>query len=394
MANAVPSKPVSAAPTPLAALNAPALPWRRSNVRHTSNELYADVVESLTVTLAPSGRPLAAFANGTIAFTSKVSGVPDMTLSLAGPSGKHNLGSFIELPVFHPCVRLARWKERPGELSFVPPDGRFILAGYEVNLLPFTDGLPSGQLKLPIGLEMRTGLGSTGSEFDVRVQVNRMFGGSPSPRQGTRGGSSAGRGFGGPHVGTPAAPSLEDLSVRIPLPADVRNLPEIRPSRGDAVFNPTEQVLEWIIPSKDIAAGTSHFALRCTAVGLPTEQEDEGEGETAVPGSLTDYGYEEPYQATGTTPKKKGKGKGKARQPGQVEGNGAEENAKKAEQNKLLMPSSAQVGFSVKGWLASGLKVESIFLDPRRSRGLGEGVKPYKGVKYLTVSKGGVEIRC
>jgi AP-3 complex subunit mu len=25
---------------------------------------------------------------------------------------------------------------------------------------------------------------------------------------------------------------------------------------------------------------------------------------------------------------------------------------------------------------------------------LGESVKPYKGVKYLTVSKGGVEIRC
>jgi AP-3 complex subunit mu len=38
--------------------------------------------------------------------------------------------------------------------------------------------------------------------------------------------------------------------------------------------------------------------------------------------------------------------------------------------------------------------VESIQLDQRKSRGLGEGVKPYKGVKYLTVSRGGVEIRC
>lgn len=313
-----------------------------------------------------------------------------MTLTLTGPSGKHNLGSFIELPVFHPCVRLARWKERPGELSFVPPDGRFILAGYEVNLLPFTDGLPSGQPKLPVNLEMRTGLGPTGSEFDVRVQVNRIFGGSPSPRQGSRGGGAgAGRGFGGPHAGTPAAPSLEELSVRIPLPAEVRNLPEVRPSKGDAVFHAAERVLEWIIPSKEIAAGTSHFALRCTAVGLPSEEDDEAERKP-VAGSLTDYGYEEPYQGTGATPKKS-KGKEKA---GQAGGNGVEEDAKKAAQNKLLMPSSAQVGFSVKGWLASGLKVESILLDPRRSRGLGEGVKPYKGVKYLTVSKGGVEIRC
>lgn len=313
-----------------------------------------------------------------------------MTLTLTSSSGKHNLGSIIDLPVFHPCVRLARWKERPGELSFVPPDGRFILAGYEVDLLPFTEGLPSGQLKLPVNLEMRTGLGATGSEFDVRVQVNRLFGGSsPSPRQGSRGGG-AGRGFGAAHPGTPGAPALEDLSVKIPLPADVRNLPEIRPSKGDAVFHPAERVLEWIIPHKELSAGASHFALRCTAVGISTAQE-QGAEEGPVPGSLTDYGYEEPYQASGTTPKK-GKGKEKSQAAGAAAK--AEEDAKRAAQNKLLMPSSAQVSFSVKGWLASGLKVESITLDPRKSRGLGEGVKPYKGVKYLTVSKGGIEIRC
>jgi AP-3 complex subunit mu len=58
------------------------------------------------------------------------------------------------------------------------------------------------------------------------------------------------------------------------------------------------------------------------------------------------------------------------------------------------MPSSANVSFSVKGWLASGIKVESLIVDTRNSRGLGEGIKPYKGVKYLTVSRGGLEIRC
>lgn len=49
-----------------AAVASSAIPWRRSNVRHTSNELYVDIVESLAVTLAPSGRPLAAFANSTL----------------------------------------------------------------------------------------------------------------------------------------------------------------------------------------------------------------------------------------------------------------------------------------------------------------------------------------
>lgn len=56
------------------------------------------------------------------------------------------------------------------------------------------------------------------------------------------------------------------------------------------------------------------------------------------------------------------------------------------------MLSLVLVSFVVKGWLVSGFKVESILIDMRKSKGLGEGVKLYKGVKYLIVSKGGVEI--
>ncbi|KAF4970499.1 hypothetical protein FZEAL_10025 [Fusarium zealandicum] len=375
----------SSAPS-LIASNTPALPWRRANVRHTSNEMYADVVETLTVTLAPSGRPLAAFANGTIAFTSKVSGVPDITLTLTSPSGKHNLGGIMELPVFHPCVRLNRWKERPGELSFIPPDGRFILAGYEVDLLPFTSGksgsLSSNNLKLPVNMEVKTGLGATGSDFEVRLQVNKVLG-APSPSssgQFGRGGSS-GR-LGGPHSGSPGAPAMDELTVTIPLPADVRNLPEIRPSKGDASFNPGEKLLEWHIPAKELSGGTSYFGLRCTVVG-PLAGEDEDGFDANGFGFGTDYTINEPYQSVPV-----------AKTTQKTESTSDDKDAKKVAQNKILMPTSASVSFSVKGWLASGLKVESIMLDTRKSRGLGESVKPYKGVKYLTVSKGGVEIRC
>lgn len=359
-------------------------------MRHTSNELYADVIERLSVTLAPSGRPLAAFAHGTIAFTAKVSGVPDVTVSLSSSSGKHNLGDVMELPVFHPCVRLNRWNERPGELSFVPPDGRFILAGYEVDLLPFTSGksgsLSANNLKLPVNLEMKTGLGPAGSEFEVRLQVNKIVGGQGSS-------STAGRGIGpgrvgSPQPGSPGAPLLEALTITIPLPGDVRNLSDIRPSRGDASFNPGERVLEWHVPTKELSGPASHFGLRCTVVGLAGEG-GEG-GEEFDPSGFAfgnDYSYSsrggnEPYQSSS----------GKAAAPG-TEGH-AERDAKRTAQNKILMPSSAAVSFTVKGWVASGLKVDSIMLDTRKSRGLGEGVKPYKGVKYLTVSRGGVELRC
>lgn len=368
------------------ASNTPALPWRRANVRHTSNELYADVVETLSVTLAPSGRPLAAFANGTIAFMSKVSGVPDVLVTLGSPSGKHNIGGIMELPVFHPCVRLNKWNERPGELSFIPPDGRFILAGYEVDLLPFTSGksgsVNSNNLKLPVNLEMKTGLGPVGSEFEVRLQTNKIFGTPNSSSAVSQLGRAGVPGrLGSPHPGTPSSPLLDDLTVTIPLPEDVRNLSDIRPSRGDASFNRAEGRLEWHIPAKEISGPTSHFGLRCTVVGSLADDE-EGAFDPTGFGFGTDYSYNEPYQNTPAA--KTGKEK---------KATDDEQDPKKVAQNKILMPSSASVSFSVKGWLASGLKIESIVIDTRKSRGVGDNVKPYKGVKYLTVSKGGVEIR-
>ncbi|KAH8670956.1 adaptor complexes medium subunit family protein [Xylariales sp. PMI_506] len=372
----------------LLAQNAPALPWRRANVRHTSNELYADLVETLSVTLAPSGRPIAAFANGTIAFTSKVSGVPDITVTLTGPSGKHNLGSIIELPVFHPCVRLNRWRENPGELSFIPPDGRFILAGYEVDLLPFANDqsghLGSNNLKLPVAVEVKTGLGPLGAEFDVRLNINKIFGSAgPSGPLGRGGAVGAGRGFGGPHSGTLASPSLHDLVVSIPLPSDVRNLSDVRPSKGDATYNPGDKFLEWHIPQNEVSLGTTSFSLKASVLGHLTDDDDDDSAEDPTGfGFGKSYAYDEPYQSSSEPA------------PAKKAGNEEGKEAKKLAQNKILMPSSASVSFSVKGWVPSGVKIESILIDAKKSRGLSESVKPYKGVKYLTISKGGVEIRC
>lgn len=373
------------------AANSPALPWRRTNVRHTSNELYVDLIESLSVTLAPSGRPLSALASGTIACTSKVSGVPDLLLNLSTPSGRQNFNSVMELPVFHPCVRLARWREKPGELSFIPPDGRFVLAGYEVNLLPFQNGkagsTSSANLKLPVNLEVKTSLGPTGSDFEVRLFITKVSGqgnssisGSSSRSNGhvsSRGGSGFG-GLGGGHAGSSTSPVLEDLVVTIPLPPGVRNLPEIRASRGDTTYNPGEKNLEWHIPAKEAQAGGA--TLRCTVVG-PLSEDDDFEGSGFKLDASYDYDeiayQDESVKAVKTT-----------------EITDEQRDVRKIAQNKILMPSSANVSFSVKGWLASGIKVESLTVDVRKSRGLGESVKPYKGVKYLTVSRGGVEIRC
>lgn len=383
-----------------ASANAPAVQWRRANVRHTSNELYVDVVETLSVTLAPSGRPLAAFANGTIAFTAKISGVPDLLLTLTAPGGKHTIDRHMELPVFHPCVRLARWREHPGELSFVPPDGRFILAGYEVNLLPPMSETTSGSaanLKLPVKVEVKTGLGPAGADFEVRLFTSSITSSTSNNNSLSSVSSSSARGSlgrlasGSNSFGSASSsPTLEDLVVTVPIPGDVRTLTDIRASRGDSRYNPGDAALEWHIAAKDASSISSAGAtLRCTVVGNQVDTDDEIEGNGFSFERPNDYDYDEnAYQADG----EKAVG---SRAPVTKDDRSHEiRDLRRVALNATLMPTATTISFSVKGWLASGLKVESLVVDARKSRGLGEGVKPYKGVKYLTVSRHGVEIRC
>ncbi len=353
-----------------------------------------DIVETLSVTIAPSGRPLAAFANGSIAFTSKISGVPDLVLTLSAPGGKSSIERALELPVFHPCVRLARWKERPGELSFVPPDGTFVLAGYEVNLLPSTSDVitqSSANLRLPASIEAKTSLGPTGSDFEVRLLLSDTFSGSSSATStsirsalASRTAASSAPTFGGGGGGgSSSQPLLEELVVSVPISDQVRNITDLRASRGEALYSPSDNVVEWRISSKDASNGSA--TLRCTIMG-PLSDEDESD-DTANHfrfDSAGDYNDTEPaYQSSATV-----------KEQSQRHERQEQRDMRKVQQNASLMPTSANVSFTVKGWLASGIKVESLIIDTRKSRGLGDGVKPYKGVKYMTVSRKGIEIRC
>ncbi|KAL4798736.1 Mu homology domain-containing protein [Aspergillus venezuelensis] len=455
----------------------PAIPWRRPGVRHTSNEIYVDIVESLTVTMAPSGRLLSALVSGTIAFTAKVSGVPELILSLTAPGGQHAIGRKMELPVFHPCVRLAKWRERPGEMSFVPPDGRFILAGYEVDLLPLDPNLnepPSHMEKLfiPTVVDIRKSLGTTGSDFEVRLTLNADFPGHPpANRHGAgRGGSGTSTpSFLAGNSGSKSGPVLEDVMVTVPIPRTVRNITDMKASRGEALFHAAKGVLEWRVPTKDAGSISGTATLRCTTVGHPTDDfDDEEDAEDAEATLLQGY-YDDSaavsYQQNpepDLTPKPKKKKKkikkvkkssrrGASTSTSVVEANPDGETPlpsnlpedqplqntssqppskpqspsptppliskssstpppnrpespfsifhtaprkTKTQINASLMPNSAAVSFSVRGWLPSGIKVDSLNIDPRRSRGLGEGVKPYKGVKYICVSRKGIERRC
>ncbi|KAJ5662367.1 uncharacterized protein N7477_009983 [Penicillium maclennaniae] len=471
-----PTNPLKKTLAAASAAQGPAIPWRRSGVRHTSNELYVDIIESLSVTMAPSGRLLSAMASGTIAFTAKISGVPDMLLSLSAPGGQQSLARKIELPVFHPSVRLARWREKPGELSFIPPDGRFILAGYEVDLLPIDPDLdepPSHMEKLflPAIVDIRKSLGPSGSDFEVRLTLNTNFpGNSSKPTVPRNGSGSSTPSFLSGGISNSSGPVLEEVVVSVPISQSVRHITDMQASRGDAQYSRSTGLLEWRVPTTREAGSVSGTAtLRCSVAGYPTgdeEHDDSLEDDEEANANLLQGYYETPTSysdpSAGTTrkhrdPSKKKKKRRKDKEKGSkkssrsaalleetVEGetespgegtSDALDKAKtpspnhskpqtptppsqplqpsqlptfftpsttsrpgprrtKAQINSSLMPNSASVSFSVRGWLPSGIKVESLNIDQRRSRGLGDSVKPYKGVKYLCVSRRGVERRC
>jgi AP-3 complex subunit mu len=381
-------------------------------VRHTSNELYVDILESLSVILAPSGQPISAIAAGSIAFTAKISGVPDLLLVLSAPGGTSSskssgIARTMQLPVFHPCVRLAWWKEHPGELSFVPPDGRFVLAGYEVDLLPSnadTDKTPgqAEKLFLPASVDMRTGLGAAGSDFEIKLTLNNNFPGTqsslrPGPSSSRLGVVNPSFSFGGAGGGNTSAPALEAVMVTVAVPDGVRNVADLRCSRGEANYSLWTKTLEWKVPTKDGATVNGTATLVGSIVGPLGIDDSDEDGENGETGSKTNplLGYydeesataAEPYQApTQTT--------SVATKPvTPVPSTPSHAQQRKAQANKSLMPTSAAVSFNVKGWLPSGIKVDSLNVDVRRSKGLGEGVKPYKGVKYVAVSRNGVERR-
>tara|TARA_B110000977_G_scaffold176526_1_gene232311 strand:+ start:27120 stop:28553 length:1434 start_codon:yes stop_codon:yes gene_type:complete len=101
------------------------LPWRSNNIKYASNEIYLDIIESIDATLDSEGRVLHSAIHGVIEVNSRLSGMPDISLSL---SNSH----LIEEYSFHPSVRLSRFAA-DRVVSFVPADGNFTLMSYKVR---------------------------------------------------------------------------------------------------------------------------------------------------------------------------------------------------------------------------------------------------------------------
>ena len=74
------------------------MPWRKTDVKYTQNEIYVDIIEEVDTILDRNGKIVSSEVSGTIVSNCRLSGVPDLALTFVDPS-------VVDDCSFHPCVR-------------------------------------------------------------------------------------------------------------------------------------------------------------------------------------------------------------------------------------------------------------------------------------------------
>jgi AP-3 complex subunit mu len=141
------------------------MPWRKTGVKYSQNEIYVDIIEELDSIVDRNGMVISSEVSGVIVANSRLSGVPDLTMTFLDPS-------LIDDCSFHPCVRYNRF-ERDRVVSFVPPDGNFELMKYRVH--------SHGQVVAPcycqpsISFEYAADRGSINISIGTRQQCSLIY---------------------------------------------------------------------------------------------------------------------------------------------------------------------------------------------------------------------------
>ncbi|PWN35391.1 clathrin adaptor, mu subunit [Meira miltonrushii] len=144
------------------------IPWRRpiTNAQRsgTRNEIYIDVVEVISGIFSRSSHPKAIGPLGLhcrLEGYSKLSGTPDLRLRLT--DSRRILDASL-----HPCVRIRPWKQDK-ILSFIPPDGKFCLADFEL------ESVSALERHVPIQLQCSRGKAGDHSTFTITVSASKTI---------------------------------------------------------------------------------------------------------------------------------------------------------------------------------------------------------------------------
>ncbi|KAI3407101.2 hypothetical protein KGF56_000089 [Candida oxycetoniae] len=291
------------------------IPWRREEVRYASNEMYVDVVETISLLVKPiikrnkvehfdsafysskvdnvvENYILSGRIDGRIDFLCRLTGFPTLELSL------NKVGSNVELPNLHRCIDLDVFKERRGVLSFVPPDGKSTLMKYQVDLNKLKSNKEKTSLIKLSSIDVQFLTEENSSDFEITLFPAQMIN------------------------------KVDYIKVEIVCATSNDSIKVSRITQGD-FQNKISGKHEWMI--RDLKKGVNP-TFSGSVVQEKCREDDDQEKSNI-----------------GNKP-----------------------------------PVHLKIKFCHKGQVPSGLKVES--LKVVKATGLGENVKPYKGVRYSTFS--------
>lgn len=327
------------------------VPWRRSNVKYTNNEMYVDVIETINVMLTPIPKsrtkssyavqsfdsafyssassnsmelvPITGEINGRIEFLSHLTGVPLLHLYLK------TAGIKIDFPSLHRCINLDTWQQTKNLLSFIPPDGRSTLMEYQIDLDLFNKREKLDMLGL-IQVDLQTELGLLKNEFEIKLFTKT----------------------------NQSVTKFENLCIQIfsksetdededneDESSNILNMKASRITHGDFTYK---------------GRGMAEWNLRTLSTGV----------QPLLHGSITSSTLEEASEMFGSSSSSN-----------LIEGMEDKENVSSKEQSSLK-PIYVKLSYSYKGSVPSGIKVDTLKIVS--AKGMGDSVKPYKGVKYVT----------
>jgi len=175
------------------------IPWRRTGVKYTTNEIFLDLIEEVDAIIDKSGTTVVAEIQGRVEVNSRLSGMPDLTLSFVNPR-------LLDDVSFHPCVRFKRW-ESERVLSFVPPDGHFQLISYQIG--------SQHMVALPVYVTPQFTFAEGTGKFTLKLGPKQTMG-----------------------------KTIEDVKLTIPMPKCVTN---VNPTCtfGNPSYDPVNRVVTW-----------------------------------------------------------------------------------------------------------------------------------------------------
>eukprot|EP00760_Papus_ankaliazontas_P004329 PhM_4_TR11811/c0_g1_i1/m.18545/K12393/AP1M; AP-1 complex subunit mu len=241
-----------------------ATPWRQPGIKHSKNELFLDVIESVNFLVSPTGEVLHSEILGTLHMRCMLSGMPELKLGLndklqlgnatthSTPSttqaGKKSRSVDLEDVKFHPCVKLTRF-DADRTISFIPPDGVFDLMQYRLSCRV-----------RPLILIEAVFRAHSQTRVEFLVKAKSQF---------------------------KRTSSATGVEIRIPVPRDV-DTPRCKASTGSVRYSAEHDAIAWGI--KVFPGGREY---QCEGMfNIPTLRGSDGDGWKSRPVALT---FEIPY---------------------------------------------------------------------------------------------------